>query len=386
MTGQHRVRDIADQAGLSEATVDRVLHGRVGVSARSVRAVDQALAELDRQQTQLHLGARTLLLDVVMQAPVRFSSAVREALEAELGSARPAAVRARFQLTETGTVTEVAARLDAVGGRGRTSHGVLLKAPDHPDVADAVRRLHARGIPVVTLVTDVRDAPRIAYVGLDNGAAGATAAYLVSRWLGAEPTGSILLTLSRSAFLGESERAAAFRSALARRAPHLRVVEVTDADGLDAAMAELVGAALRAHSDVRGVYSVGGGNRATARELERAGVACEVFIGHDLDADNLDLLRTEVLSAVLHHDLRADLRAALRSCCDTTGSCPVRPHRRWPGSRSSRPTTSRPGWRRSDDGPACRTCRGGAVGARPLAALIRPETGGERPAAVACWA
>lgn len=68
-----------------------------------------------------------------------------------------------------------------IGRRGRTSDGVLLEAPDDPEVAAAIRRLTARGVPVVTLVTDVRDSGRAAYVGLDNAAAGATAAYLLSR-------------------------------------------------------------------------------------------------------------------------------------------------------------------------------------------------------------
>ena len=36
------------------------------------------------------------------------------------------------------------------------------------------------------------------------------------------------------------------------------------------------------------------------------------FVGHDLDADNLALLREKKISAVLHHDLRADMRAACR--------------------------------------------------------------------------
>src|SRR3954447_2050022 len=83
-TRSHRVRDIAEQSGLSEATVDRVLHGRPGASPRAVRAVEQAVLELDRQQTQLRLGAKTLVLDVVVQAPQRFSSAIRSALEEEL--------------------------------------------------------------------------------------------------------------------------------------------------------------------------------------------------------------------------------------------------------------------------------------------------------------
>jgi len=35
-----------------------------------------------------------------------------------------------------------------------------------------------------------------------------------------------------------------------------------------------------------------------------------VFIAHDLDRDNLQLLRQESLTAVLQHDLRQDMRAA----------------------------------------------------------------------------
>jgi LacI family transcriptional regulator len=328
MTRGHRVGDIAEQSGLSRATVDRVLHGRRGVSARAVRAVEQALLDLDRQQSQLRLGARTLMLDVVMQAPERFSGAVRDALEAELPTARPAAIRARFHLRESGEAAGLADTLDHLGRRGRTSHGVLLKAPDRPEIAGAVRRLHERGVPVVTLVTDVRDCPRVAYVGLDNAAAGTTAAYLVARWVRAG-VGTVLVTLSRSVFFGERERAEAFERALGELAPGLTVVVLTDADGLDEAMGTLVRAALAEHPAVRAVYSVGGGNRAIARELARAGTACEVFLGHDLDGHNLGLLRAGVLHAVLHHDLRADMRAALRQV--------LRHHRLLPGAPTSVP-------------------------------------------------
>lgn len=319
----HRVRDLAEQSGLSQATVDRVLHGRPGVSPRAVSAVEQAVLELDRQQTQLRLGGRTLMLDLVMQAPARFSSAVRAALEAELPGARPAAVRARFDLRESGPAADLAARLDAIGGRGRSSQGVLLKAPDHPDIAAAVDRLHRRGIPVVTLVTDVHDCRRIAYVGLDNAAAGATAAYLMAQWVrpARRDAGTVLVTLSRGAFLGERERADAFRGTLAGLAPGLDVAEVADADGLDEGMGRLVAQALGRVQRVRGVYSVGGGNRAISAEVERAGLSV-VHLGHDLDDDNLELLRSGRLAAVLHHDLRADMRAALRQVMRHHGLVP----------------------------------------------------------------
>ncbi len=309
--GSHRHVDIATQAGLSVATVDRVLHRRPGVSARAVRAVEHALLELDRQESQLRLGVRSLVLDLVMQAPDRFSAAARDALEAELPRLRPATVRARFHLRESSSVAELAAVLDRIGTRGRVSDGVLLKAPDDPTIAVAVDRLAARGIPSVTLVTDVRECGRLAYVGPDNAAAGATAAYLVRQWLGEAP-GCVLVTLSRTAFFGERERLEGFRRELAASDPGREVVVLSDADGLDAGMTGLVSALLATRRDIAAVYSVGGGNRGIAGELAGAGVSPRLHLGHDLDADNLVLLRRGVLHAVLHHDLRTDLGQACR--------------------------------------------------------------------------
>ena len=325
----HRVRDVAEQAGVSEATVDRVLHGRSGVSARAVRAVEAAVLELERQQTQVRLSRRTLLVDVVLDAPGRFRDAVTEATEEALASARPATVRARFRTSEGASPTELAHVLDGVGTGGRVSHGIVLKAPDDPVVAAAVRRARDRGIPTVTLVTDVGDSGRVAYVGLDNAAAGATAAFLLSRLTAGLP-GVVLVGLSHRAFLGEHERWVAFRDRLAVEDPGRGVEEVADVHGDDAATKELVARALGRGVDVCGVYSMGGGNAGIAAALVAAGVAPVPFVGHDLDADNLALLRTGVLTAVLHHDLRADLRAALTQL--------LRAHRLLPGAPTSVPS------------------------------------------------
>ncbi len=175
----YRIREIAQQAGLSEATVDRVLNGRAGVRASTVTEVRQAIADLDRQRDQVRLAGQTFLVDLVMLAPSRFSDAVRAALEAELPDLRPALIRARFHLREEGEPAEVVATLERIRRRG--SHGVLLKAPDHPLVAQAIDGLAEAGIPTVTLATDVPGSRRVSYVGIDNRAAGATAAYLITQ-------------------------------------------------------------------------------------------------------------------------------------------------------------------------------------------------------------
>jgi LacI family transcriptional regulator len=320
MAHRYKVREIAQQAGLSEATVDRVLNNRPGVRENTRAEVVQAIADLDKQRAQLRLNGRRYLIDVVMQTPRRFSDAFRTAVEAELPAFAPAMVRARFHLWESG---ETAQMVDALA-RIRGSHGVVLKAQDDPEVAAAVDRLVDAGVPVVTYATDVPASARSGYVGIDNHGAGVTAAYLMDRWLGPSRS-DVLITLSRTVFRGEGEREVGFRSAL--RGSGRGIVEVSESDGIDATNERLVLEALDRHPAIEAVYSVGGGNTATVTAFEKVGRTCRVFIAHDLDADNLRLLRDGRISVVLHNDLRADARLAIRSILAQRGALPAEPVR-----------------------------------------------------------
>jgi LacI family transcriptional regulator len=320
MPHRYKVREIAQQAGLSEATVDRVLNERPGVRANTRAEVEQAIADLDKQRAQLRLNGRRYLVDVVMQTPERFSDAFRAAIEAELPAFAPAMLRARFHLWESGSTERMVEALTRVRG----SHGVVLKAQDEPAVAEAVDRLVESGVPVVTYATDIPASARCAYVGIDNHGAGVTAAYLMREWLGSAPS-DILITLSRAVFRGEGEREVGFRSAM--RGSGRAIVEVSDSDGIDSTNERLVLDKLERHPQIGAVYSVGGGNTATIAAFDRVGRPCQVFIAHDLDVDNRKLLHEGRISVVLHNDLRADARLAMRLILQQQGALPDEPAR-----------------------------------------------------------
>jgi LacI family transcriptional regulator len=329
---RYKVREIAQQSGLSEATVDRVLNNRPGVRETTRAEVLQAIADLDKQRAQLRLNGRRFLIDVVMQTPQRFSDAFRAAIEAELPAFAPAMLRARFRLWESGSTAQMVEEL----GRIKGSHGVVLKAQDEPAVAEAIDRLVAGGVPVVTYTTDVPTSARCAYVGIDNHGAGVTAAYLMDQWLGSSRTrgadealpSGVLITLSRTVFRGEGEREVGFRSGL--RGTGREIVEVSDSDGIDATTERLVLDALERHPAIEAVYSPGGGNTATVAAFDRLGRPCKVFIAHDLDVDNRRLLRDGRISVVLHNDLRADARLAMRVILAQHGALPAEPVRPTP--------------------------------------------------------
>ena len=319
MTHRFPIKEIALQSGLSTATVDRVLNGRAHVSAQTRARVTAAIGELEGQEAQLAARGRRMFVDVVVDAPVRFSSEVRAAAEAELASLGPAVLRPRFAFGEEMSEATLSDHLQRILKRG--SQGVLLKARDLPSVRQALRRFQARKIPVVTLVTDLPGAARLGYVGLDNAQAGRIAAYLIARSLD-DASGAVLMTKSNRNFFGEVERETAFAAELADRAPGLRLIDASGGAGLNRSTRETVAAALRGVRALRAVYSMGGGNAAILDQIAAAGLSAEVFIAHDLDRDNRQLLRAERLSFVLHHDLRRDLRQGFQQIMSFHGLMP----------------------------------------------------------------
>ena len=306
MQQPHRIREIARQAGLSEATVDRVLHHRGGVRESTAREIHQAIAALDREQAQARLAGPVYPIDVVAPGPSRFTAAVRHALEAELPDLRPAVLKPRFHFGDADPAV-----LDRIGRSH--SQGVILNAADTPEVVEAVGRLT---VPVVTLGADLPASKRVAYVGIDHADAGATAAYLIEQWL-ADRAGDVLVVRGAQPDLGEYERAAGFRAEMSARAANRRLLEGN-------ARTILAG-----NPSVRAVYAPAtGGNAEVVDAFAAQHRNYDVFVAHDLDAENLGLLRGHRLSAVLCHDLRADLRHACLTILRAQGALtgPIRSH------------------------------------------------------------
>lgn len=304
------VKDIAFQAGLSTATVDRVLNERPGVRRQTVARVRAAITELEKQQAGLDVQGRKYAIDIVMEAPERFTDAVRRAFESEALTFAPTVFRCRFHFAETMRPQEIAQLLDRIRLRG--TDGLVLKAPDVPEIVAAVARFDAADIPVVTLVTDLPNSQRAAYAGADNRAAGETAAYLIGEHFAGAPA-TVLVTLSSGRFRGEEEREIGFRRVLREQYPTTRIVEISEGHGRDSETGALADDALAANPEINAAYSIGGGNRSVLAAFDRHDRRCALYIAHDLDEDNLRLLRERRIHFVLHHDLKTDARTAYRT-------------------------------------------------------------------------
>ena len=90
---------------------------------------------------------------------------------------------------------------------------------------EAINALAARGVTVVTLVSDVPGSKRVHYAGIDNSSAGRTAASLMGRFLRGL-SGKVGLIAGSLALRDHIERQFGFEQVLAHEYPRLQVLPV----------------------------------------------------------------------------------------------------------------------------------------------------------------
>nr|WP_289852433.1 LacI family DNA-binding transcriptional regulator [Mesorhizobium liriopis] len=306
--------DVAREAGVSAATVDRVLNNRSGVRSRTREVVIETAQRLGYIADETPGSVRptsmpteTIRLDFALPAGTNiFMQTLRAELE-EQGAQREG-VEVHVEAIEGFDPAALARTLQDLKGK---TQGVGVIALDHPVVREAIRALSASGVKVVTIASDILNVPRAAYVGIDNRAAGRLAGYLVDRFVRTRP-GKVALFAGSLAYRGHEEREMGFRHILNEEAQGLRIVEMREMlDDREKAYAEAC-ALLDRHPDLAAIYNVGAGNSGIARALRERNRQQEVvFVAHDLTDSTKALLLDGTLDAVIDQNPRVEAREAL---------------------------------------------------------------------------
>jgi LacI family transcriptional regulator len=164
----------------------------------------------------------------------------------------------------------------------------------------------------VTLVSDVPRAPRAHYVGIDNSAAGRTAASLLGRFLGGR-AGKVGLIAGSIALRDHIERQLGFEQVISRDFPTLQLLPVREGRDDDARADELATALLTENPDLIGIYSAGAGNVGIVAALERADKTREVvFVAHELTPFSRRHLIRGTIDAIINQDPGHEARSATR--------------------------------------------------------------------------
>ncbi len=308
------VHDIARLAGVSLATVDRVLNGRPGVRGVTREKVEGAIASLgyvrDLAAANLAKGRTYRFSFILPSNDNSFMIGVRG--EVEAATERSSVERTRIDIVQVPAfdVASLVAALDSVATA--RPDGVAFVAIDEPRVRSAADRLVDAGIAVVTLVSDLSSSSRQHYAGIDNIAAGRTAANLMGRFL-SKVDGRVGILAGSMMVRDHRERLEGFLSVLSEDFPQVAILPVMEARD-DATVAErLVREALGRHVGLNGIYSLGAGNRGLIRALrEVAPEKRPVVIAHELTPSTREALLDGTVDAVLNQDAGHEVRSAIR--------------------------------------------------------------------------
>lgn len=271
MARRPTIRDVAEAAGLSQATVDRVLNGREQVREDTARRVYEAArrigyhaAPLIAQRLQADLP--TLRMGVVLH---KERQAFYQAFAAELEAAARRAPGVRAKLAIEFAPSQAPGDFAALmlGMRGRAD-AVAATAVAHPEVAQAVETLRAEGIPTFSLLNDFAPGVRQNYLGLNNLKVGRIAASVIG--MAAHRPGKVAVFVGGYRWHGHELRETGFRSWFREYAPQFQVLDTLVNLETRQLTYEATLDLLDRHPDLRGMYCAGGGMEGAIAALREA--------------------------------------------------------------------------------------------------------------------
>jgi LacI family transcriptional regulator len=300
MSNRPTLEDLARAAGVSVATVDRVLNARHRVREPTAERVLGAAEAIGFHAAPLLkrrlLGERPVRsFGFLLQKPDAFYrqfGADLEAATARLSSCRGRAVVQYVTEISPNAISEALLRM------GESVEAVAVVSVDHPRVSDAIARLREAGKPTFTLLSDLTADARAGYVGRDNRREGRTAAWMIAK--AAPRPGKIGIIVGSHRYICQEIAEISFRAYLRENAEAFETMEplvnLEDSRLAYVATQELIAR----HRDLVGLYVAGGGMEgAIAAARDEATPGSLAIVCNELTPKSRAGLIDGVLTAVI---------------------------------------------------------------------------------------
>lgn len=294
------IKEIAELAGVSRGTVDRVLNNRGSVNRETEKKILEIAKQLDYRPNKagLVLAAqkKKLKLGVIIFSTKNYFFS--DVLQGVLEKAKELAdYNCTILIREISfDISQQLSALDSLVAEG--VNGIAITPFNHPSVQKYIDTLFDRGIPVVTLNTDIDGSKRIAYVGSHYRHSGETAAGLMN--LLTQGTAKIGIVNGSPDVLCHTERVAGFCETLKAHYPGLTVSDIVhNHDSDEEGYAETM-KLLTKHPDLNALFLSAGGSHGVCRAIKESGYAGKLkVIGYDKAPFTQKLIEDGTLCAVI---------------------------------------------------------------------------------------
>lgn len=294
------IKEIAELAGVSRGTVDRVLNHRGFVKPETEKKVLE-IAELlnyEPNKAGMALAAqkKKYIIGVLLFSEENpFFDAVTEGLNRKLEelSIYGCTVLLRRIAFDLNTQLESIDELLAEG-----IHGLILSPYNAPEICHKVDELWGAGIPCVTVNTDIPDSKRIAYVGCDYHKSGKVAANLL-QLLGFGIMKAGIITGSHNNSYQE-ERILGFTDYIRECRLPVEIMDMRENGDEDYHSYDVVSAMLAEHPDINAIYFCAAGVYGGCRAIQNANMRkAPIVLTFDAVPSTKEMLMSDVVTATI---------------------------------------------------------------------------------------
>lgn len=323
------IKEIAALAGVSRGTVDRVLNHRGSVNPATAKRIEQIAKELDYKPNRAGLALaaqkKRIKLGVILFSPenpfyVDVLAGVNEKAEELAGYNCTVMVRQIAQSVEA----QLAAIDELVA---EEANGIALAPYNDDRIRRRIDELYRRGIPAVTLNTDIENSRRIAYVGSNYTRSGAAAAGLLK--LATHGQVNIGIITGSSNILCHTERIAGFTAALKPYSSSIHIAEIVEVHDDEFESYEKTTALLKAHPEINALYFAAGGVYGGCRSVTALGLQDKIrIVAYDKVPTTRELVKQGIIAAVICQQpkLQGSKPLSLLFTYLTTGELPEKEH------------------------------------------------------------
>lgn len=304
MAHRATIQDLAEKAGVSVSTIDRILNGRDRVRAGTAERVLAAAEELEfyalpALRKRLRVDQPKVRLGFLLQQSHRtFYRLISEALS-EAAAMSPEPVDIVVEHLDDLTPESVGDRMLKLG---EDVQAMAVITAEHARVSSAIESLSARGVPTYGLISELTARCGTGYIGLDNWRVGRTAGWAITGLSKRE--GKVGILVGNHRYRCQELNETGFRSYCREHAPGFSLLEPLQTFEDNTVAREVTEQLLRREPDLVGLYVSGGGMKGVLQALKGSEKAPAIIVvGHEItDHTRLGLIENK-LSMVFAHPI-----------------------------------------------------------------------------------
>ncbi|MGN0277851.1 MAG: LacI family DNA-binding transcriptional regulator [Lachnospiraceae bacterium] len=293
------IKEIASLAGVSRGTVDRVLNHRGAVSPQTEQKIWEIVQALDYKPNKagivLAAQKKNLKLGVVLLGlSTPFYDDVLIGVRSKAAELEGYNCSVLIRQTEYSLDQQLAA-IDELLGEG--INGLAFSPYNDMQIREKINELYDRGIPVVTLNTDIENSKRIAYVGSNFYRSGETAAGLMH--LMTKGCINVGIVSGSRNVLCHTERIAGFQSVI-QSYGNIHIIDTVTNNDDEVESYELTSKLLSTHPEINALYFSAGGVYGGCRAVLSAGRDKDMtIITNDMVDTTRDYMEKGLIAATI---------------------------------------------------------------------------------------